>query len=83
MAVKAIRMYQSEDGKVHNTIDDALKHNACQKAMSSVKSALHDVGITNGILHMDLVNNVKAAVKLRDALNKTLDYHRRYGKLKK
>lgn len=85
MAVKAIRMYQSEDGKAHPTMEAALKHNAAQKAMSGVKAALAKAtpSMQMSLLHMDLVNNVEACTGLRDALNKALEYHRNYGKLKK
>lgn len=85
MSVKAIRMYQSEDGKVHPTLAAAHQYNAQQKVMAAVKTTLAETtpSMQMSLLHIDLVNNPNAAAKLRDQLNKVLDYHRNYGKLKK
>lgn len=85
MPIKAIRMYQSEDGKVHSTMPEATKYNAQQKALSGVKAALAAAtpSLRGDLLPIDLLNNPKAAAELRDQLNKVLEYHRNYGKLKK
>lgn len=85
MGIKAIRMYQSEDGKVHTSPGEAIRHNAQQKAMSAVKNALAAAtpSMQMHILHIDLVNNPEKCEALRDALNSALTYHRNHGKLKK
>lgn len=85
MAIKAVTMYQSEDGKVHTDIVEARKYDSQQRVMSGIKLALATATPSQqwGLLHMDLCNNPSAAKLLRDQLNKVLDYHRNYGKLKK
>lgn len=85
MAVKAIRMYQSEDGKVHASQGEAIRHNAQQKAMSKVKMALANAtpSMQMSLLHMDLTNSPEKCEALRNALNDVLTYHRNHGKLKK
>ncbi len=84
MGVKAVSKYQSSDGQLHDTIEEARKHDAMFTAFQGVKKALHGINpLGFGNLHLDLVNKPQNAIELRDALNKALDVQRRYGKLKK
>jgi hypothetical protein len=83
--VKAVTKYETSDGKTHDDINAARKHEAMFTAISKVKTALTKASqnCSLGTLHIDLVNNPTAAAELRDALNIVLDTHRRHGKLKK
>jgi len=85
MAVRAVTKYQSEDGKLHDTIGEARSHDSFQRSRDAIVAAIKkaDPGHSIGLLHISLSNNPAALAELRDALNKSLDYHRNYGKLKK
>jgi bifunctional pyridoxal-dependent enzyme with beta-cystathionase and maltose regulon repressor activities len=84
VTVNSVRMYQSEDGTLHEDITLARKHDAQYRVMSKVKDVLAKATPSRqfNLLALDLANNPKTATELRDALNKVLEYHRHYGKLK-
>lgn len=83
--VKAVTMYQSTDGKMHSSMDEARSHDALYKCMSTVKAILQSprMGDHANMMSLEIVNNPKAALDLREACNKVLDFHRKYGKLRK
>lgn len=85
MAVRSIRVYQSEDGKTFESMADAVAHDSQQRAMAALKTALQNASPASslGTIHIDLANKPVHLEALRDACNKALDYHRRHGKLKK
>lgn len=85
MTVRAIKVYESEDGKHHDNLADALAHDSQQRAMAAIATAMRTASPSSslGTIHLDITNNPKHAEALRNACNKVLDYHRRYGKLKK
>lgn len=87
MSVKCVRMYQSEDGKLFETVTEANKYNAQYKLLTNIKAVLHQAGYSTtdpGGVHISLLNKPELAAKLRDELNKVLEYHRNYtGKVKK
>lgn len=80
MAVKAVTKYQSSDGQLHDDVQTARKHDATKRNMDTIKGITQN--INPGLLHIDLANKPHVAKQLRDALNKVLETHRHYGKLK-
>lgn len=85
MAIKAVTKYQSDDGTIHDDIVDARKHDSMQRALAGIRKAiaLASPQSTVGTLSIDLLNYPEKAKGLRDALNKVLESHRLYGKLRK
>jgi len=85
MAIKAVTRYESDDGKLHDDIGEARKHDSMQRSLQKIRQALgtSSPGGSFGTLAIDLLNSPKNAELLRDALNATLNSHRVYGKLKK
>ena len=84
MSIKSVRKYQSDDGKLHDSMQEAYKHNAQFKILDSMRNLLADSAATTQTLPITLLNNPKIAAEVRDQMNKILDYHRRYtGKVKK
>lgn len=81
--VKVVHKYQADDGTVHDSMEDAYKHDALQKVMSKTKKIFQDVGLNTSTVYLDFVNKPQVATQMRDAMNRVLDYHRRYGKLRK
>ena len=81
MGVKAVTKYESEDGKLHATVEVARAHNSLFKNMNSMRKFFSINNPTT--VHTDLVNDPVKATELRDNLNKVLAHHRLYGKLKK
>lgn len=80
MVVKAVTKYQSSDGQLHDDIATARKHDATKRNMDAIKAITQNMN--PGLLHIDLANKPHVAKQLRDALNKVLETHRNYGKLK-
>lgn len=86
MAVKSIQKWQAADGKEFEDRSEAIAHDSLHRALSKVKGILTSPNISQGNpcnLALDLVNKPEVAKALRDALNKTLEHHRLYGKLRK
>ena len=85
MAVKCVRKYESGDGKLFDTQAEALGHDMQFKRMTKLRTALNDPRMSKSVdlIALDLSNDPKLAVQVRDALNGVLEYHRIYGKLKK
>jgi len=75
--IKAIRVYQTSDGKTHETMQQATKHEALQKLFTNVKGIIEKSSKGGyGTTHIDLINNPSLAREMRDMMNKVLDYHR-------
>lgn len=85
MGIKRVSVYEASDGKQFPTIAEAQAHDACAKVMAKIRIALQNPKISGQVpstLAIDLTNDPKIATDLRDALNKALEYHRNYGKLR-
>lgn len=80
MTVKCVRRYQSSDGKLHESEKEARKHDAQFSLLTDIKMQLDAAGNNSSpsTTHISLLNKPELAVKMRDALNKVLDYHRNY-----
>ena len=97
MAILKQTTYMADDGKSYSTLSEAqiaqAKHVKAQialKAINKQKETLHRVFADlssnpslNAIIVTDLVVNGVKAIKLRDALNRVVDYHRRKSNKKK
>lgn len=86
MNVKAVTVFESEDGQRHESREAAMAHNAHAKVLDRVRKVLADPkfgGHTPAMIASSLVSDPALATGLRDALNKSLEFHRTYGKLKK
>lgn len=86
MVVKCVRRYQSSDGKLHESEKDARKHDAQFSLLTDIKTQLDAAGNNTApsTTHISLLNKPELAVKMRDTLNKVLEYHRVYtGKVAK
>lgn len=81
--IKVVHKYQADDGTIHDSMEAAYKYDALQKVMARTKKIFQDVGLNTSTAYLDFVNNPQIASKMREAMNRVLDYHRRYGKLKK
>lgn len=80
MTVRAVTKYQSSDGQLHDDVQTARKHDATKRNMDAIKSIVQ--AMNPGLMHIDLANKPHLAKQMRDALNKVLETHRHYGKLK-
>lgn len=85
MSIKSVQRYQTSDGKLHDDKTSALKHEACSKVLTGVKTLIEKASISGfGCTHIDLVNKPELARAMRDQMNKVLEYHRNHtGKLAK
>jgi hypothetical protein len=85
MSIKAIRVYQTSDGKTHTSMDAASRHEAQYKVFAGVKTVLDKASVQGQCMaYLDLVNKPKLALAMRDQMNKVLEYHRNHtGKLAK
>lgn len=82
--IKAVTRFEAEDGSIHHTREEAIRHNSTHKCMKNTKTIINQhCPAVNTPIHIDLVNNLAFITALRDQLNKTLEHHRNYGKLKK
>lgn len=84
MSIKAKTMYETSDGKSHETRAIALKHEAGLKVKNGLVAAFcaNAPGRTPSEFSVNLLNSVNNLTALRDICNKGLEYHRNYGKLK-
>lgn len=84
MTIKSVSRFETQDGRLFEDRQDALRHDAQSKVLRQIKTILQEnnVGSVAANLALDLLNKPAVATALRDALNKSLDYQRRYGKLK-
>ena len=83
--VKAVTKYESTDGSLHDSMQDARKHDMMYKQMSAIKKVFLNprMGNSAGSMTIELMNNVNLVTEMRDACNGVLNYHRTYGKLRK
>ena len=84
MAVKAVTVYEATDGKKFDTQEKALAYESASTRINNFRRVFANPNIihTPEGLAVDLFNNVQSLEDMREACNKALDYHRRYGKLK-
>lgn len=75
MTVRAVTMYEAEDGKQFRSITQARRHDRVSKLMASIKANLQEAD-RGGSAFITLTNNEALATKMRDDLNKVLRYHR-------
>lgn len=73
--IQVVRMYKAEDGSHHATIEQAHAHNAQYKCLTQMREIFRNLSVNP---HIGLMNNPEYALQMRDAMNKVLDYHRRY-----
>lgn len=81
MAIKSVTKFQSTDGKLHDTIEIARKYDAQQQVISQLRTFFNNQNF--GTIHMDIANNPEIASTLKILSEGALNYHRKYGKLKK
>lgn len=74
-SIQSVRMYKAEDGSLHSTMEAAYAHNAQYKCLSQMREIFRNLSVNP---HIGLMNNPEIAIQMRDAMNKVLDYHRRY-----
>jgi len=84
MAVKAVTVYEASDGKKFDTQEKAHAYEFASTRINNFRKVLANPTIMRAPegLAVDLFNNPAILEELREACNKALDYHRRYGKLK-
>jgi hypothetical protein len=84
MAVRAITVYEASDGKKFDTQEKAHAYEFASTRINNFRRILANPNIIRAPegLAVDLFNSPAILEELRDACNKGLDYHRRYGKLK-
>ena len=84
--IKAVTVYEALDGQHYPTMAEAQSKSsqfiARQKLIDILNKAASG-GFTVNTLVADIVSKPDVALKLREGINAALDYHRRYGKLKK
>lgn len=81
MAIKSVTKFQSTDGKLHDTIEIARKYDAQQQVISQLRTFFNNQNF--GTIHIDIANNPEIASTLKILAEGALNYHRKYGKLKK
>jgi hypothetical protein len=83
--VKAVTVYQATDGQNYENIEQARQVSAMHNAKVKLYTIFDKISTAQGVsvntLTAAFLTNPEMAVKMRDALNASLDYHRRYGKL--
>lgn len=82
MAIKSVRKYESTDGKLHDSIHAAKKHDAQSILLTQLRQFFQNQ-TTYSNVHLDVANNPTIATALKILAEGALDWHRKYGKLKK
>jgi len=84
MGVKAVTVYEASDGKKFDTQEKAHAYEFASTRINNFRRVFANPSIIRAPdgLAVDLFNHPDVLEDLREACNKALDYHRRYGKLK-